>query len=324
VPASTTYWAWSGAQAATFDADTTQVASGAVATSAAPTAIKLTDNVAKYAAAGLVKYGTTVTMTAQVVDAAGKAVAEAGDEIWIQSAYTAAGTFEGITTYKLTTDANGKATLSFTHADPSSSTSTVDTEAWSVAFFDYPVTNLTSAATYTWDDAASAATTLVAGAYGLDYSTGNSLVAQATVYDQYGLGLGGETVTFTDSGSDFLTADRTTNSSGVAVQPITDTTDETDVVTATDAPLSDTVDLFFVADATTGPIAAATPIQSIDTAHSKIVAGGLVYTYDAGDFFYESGVATSFADFVDDLDTVVFTTLTGTYDTTGISTFDVG
>jgi hypothetical protein len=331
VPASTTYWAWSGAQAATFDADTTQYSMAAVATSAAPVAIELSDSLPTNAAPGLVKFGTTVTMTAQVVDVSGDPVADAGEEIWIQSQYLENAVNQGITTYKLTTDASGKATLSFTHSDPTTSAGDVDIEAWLVAYSDLPVTDDTSAPAYTWMDADSVATTLIAGAYGLDYSTGDSLVAQATVYDQYGLGLAGETVTFTDSGGDFTTADRTTNSSGVAVQPITDTTNEIDTVHAADGGLSDDVDLYFATDGTSGAIDNAAlnplPILSVDTTHSKIVGDmdgvPTVYTYDSGDFFYVGGSPESFADFVDLLDENTYATVGGTYDTSGISTFDV-
>jgi hypothetical protein len=331
VPASTTYWAWSGAQAATFDADTTQYSMAAVATSAAPANWDITDNVSSHADPGLVKFGTTVTMTAQVVDASGDPVAEAGIDLWISSNEYVDAVFQGTTTYKLVSDASGTATLSFTHNDTdTSATGNSAVEGWYVVndggyvVLDDTHSAPTAPLSYNWDDAASTATSLVASAYGLDYSTGDSLVAQATVYDQYGAGLSGETVTFTDTGGDFTTADRNTNSSGVAVQPITDSTNETDTVTAADGALSDTVALYFVADATSGPIAA-TPVDSIDTTHSKIVAGGLVYTYDAGDFFYVSGTAYSFADFVDYLDglSAPYPVLSGTYDTTGISAFNL-
>jgi hypothetical protein len=146
------------------------------------------------------------------------------------------------------------------------------------------------------------------------------------VYDQYGLGMSGVTVTFTDTGAGFTTADRTTNSSGVAVQPITDTTNETDTVTANAGagPLTDTVDLFFVEDAADGAFGPSA-IQSIDTTHSKIVAGGYVYTYDAGDFFYVGATATPIADFVDELKslTAPYPNLSGTYAAGSISTFNL-
>jgi hypothetical protein len=338
VPASTTYWAWTGAQAATFDADTTQYSMGAVATSAAPTDLELTDNVPSHSTDG-VKYGTTVTLTVQVVDTDGNAVAEAGDDIWIQSTYVKAGVFQGITTYKLTTDASGKATLSFTHSDPSTSAGDVDTETWSVAYSE-PGLGLTSdtwGSPYVWMDAASVATETVASAYGADYSTGDSLVAQATVYDQYGVGMSGVSVDFSDTGT-FVGATRNTNSSGVAVQPITDTNNEIDTVTA-DAGvglLTDTVMLYFGVDGTTGAAIGSTDgttqltILSVDTTHSKIVAdvGGVpnVYAYDSGDFFYTGATLdpTSFADFVDYLDTdTTYSQVYGYYNTSGISSFYV-
>jgi len=339
--ASTTWWAWTGASGATFDADTTAFATGAVSVSEAATDWEITDNVNKYAAfgdanstgllgwedGGLVKFGTTVTLTAQLVDASGDPVALAGEDIWLGSSLSIDDVWQGDTVYHLVSDASGKATVSFTHSDPSSTADNATIEEWYVVNDGgYGVTDDTNALfadDYVWEDDAAEPTTLVAGVSGLDYTTGTSLVAKATVYDQYGIGDSGVDVVFDDNNG-FTSPDRYTNSSGVAQQTITETAGSgtyTIDVAADSGALTDSVDMFFATAASSGAIGGPFAIQSADDVNSKIVANDMIYPYDSGDFFYVNGGATSYTDFVDDL--AYYTTLDGTYNSSGISTFYV-
>ena len=281
-----TWYAWTAATGTAYDNDSPQ-ASAASASSTAATQTVVTNSINTkncndtVDANEIVAYGETVTFTGQLktlaTAAGGVAVAQALSattvtEITYQSASLATG-FAGdadgeiggevvlsTKTTALKTDANGTWTYTTTNADPSASAA-VKT--------DLTITELTFATAVgddtsiglVWDDNPAIVCSVTVANNSTDgigvAVTGVARTASATVYDQYGGVVSGETVTFI-SGTDTVAADaadpfadsltRVTNASGVATLGYTDTQTAVGIhtVTATTTTSSKTATATFV------------------------------------------------------------------------------
>lgn len=269
-----TYWAWTGAVGATYNNSTAPGSSVAVTSSAAATVTTVSNTISTNNSndsddgGELVSFGQTVTFTGQLQTATGGTnVAMAGSattvtDQTIQGADDGAGldgdgvagddVIVSTTTTSLTTDANGSWTYSVTQADPSALTANNLIQT-SLTFATAIGANTN--VLITWNDnpsVASKVTVVNNSDYGVGAATGVSRTATATVYDQYGVGMSGQSVGFDTSRSptataSFAAATRTTNSSGVATLGFTDvqTTSTGESVHAYAGALVATPDVFY-------------------------------------------------------------------------------
>ena len=130
---STVYWAWTGATGARLDWDVTDsvsmdnaavsnAASVTMTTVTAPAGAKVTTSVSSDAEMDkTVRYGTTVTVTIQIVDAQGNPLGVAGQAYswWAMGVHSPqTSQIPSTGTRVVTTDSEGKATFTLTQADP--------------------------------------------------------------------------------------------------------------------------------------------------------------------------------------------------------------
>ena len=259
-----TYWAWTGAVGASYDNDT-PANSAVVTSSTAATTLVITNDIStnnifdttnNYTTNELVKYGTTVTVSGQLKTALLAAVADATAKIVIteetstltddgdDSDGVATAQISAYTTTTVLTDANGAFTYTVTQADPSALTTNLNRTQTKLTFtLTHASATISSAAlNLSWDDnpgiveAGTVHALVLNKYYGAGSAAGISRTATATVYDQYGVGKSGETVTFASGDASFAgDIARTTSSAGVATMGWTDilTTNVADTITAT-------------------------------------------------------------------------------------------
>ena len=267
-----TYWAWTGAVGASYNNSTAPGSSVAVTSSAAATVTSVSNTISTKnsndATDGgeLVSFGQTITFTGQLQTATGGTnVAQAASattvtDVTIQGADdgagldgdAGAGTILSTTTTALTTDANGTWTYSVTQADPSALTATNLIQS-NITFA--TAVGVNTNVLITWNDnpsVASLVNTVNDTDYGVGAATGVARTATATVYDQYGVGMSGQSVGFETARvpaatTSFAAATRTTNSSGVATLGFTDTqtTATAETVQATSGALAAASDVFY-------------------------------------------------------------------------------
>jgi hypothetical protein len=318
--ASVIWWAWRGATGATFDKDTVQVSAAEVTVSPAASDWLITDNVSddaydhysSYNSASdgtAVKFGTTVTVTYQLVDSDGDPVALAGENVTIEVDRYVNGVYLGTTVTTYSSDATGKVTVSWTEADSNTGTWVGSTATDNVTeiFWDLSGTTLgyideTDNAHWSYefdDDPAEAYNASLSTSAA--YTTGTSVNATAKVVDQYGIGIGGESVDFY-ADAVFL-ATRTTNSSGNATQTITGASgaDGDDVLVLADTDTDDpTKTVYFTLEAPDNTAAGPWGIVAVDTANDSIVvtdgvAAFWLLTWDANDQFTTTAPTTQTA-----------------------------
>lgn len=311
--ASVIWWAWRGATGATFDKDTVQVSAAEVTVAPAAAGWLIEDNVAT--GASLLKYGSTVTFTAQLVDnldpTLAKPVALAGETIRINVGRVVDGLFLGETSTLLTSDATGKVTWTSTEADPNTGTwvaaSATDNESYQY-WYENGSDVYTDDTTFgegnanLFDDDPGVASSVVLST-NVDYTTGTVINATAKVLDQYGAGLSGQTVGFWVDG--VFVVNRTTNSSGNASQAVTGAAgaDGDDVnVYAEEADNGnwDDKDVYFTLEAPDNTAAGPWGIVAVDTANDSIVvtdgvAAFWLLTWDANDQFTTTAPTTQAA-----------------------------
>ena len=129
--ADTVYWAWTGDTGDTLDRDVVEdskITSVALTTVTSADRAKVTTSVSRDAEGGnTVRYGTSVTVTIQLVDANGNNIGIADQTYtWdAQGVHAAAadGRLSSIGTRTVTTDSSGKATFTLSQADPNTATS---------------------------------------------------------------------------------------------------------------------------------------------------------------------------------------------------------
>lgn len=314
----TIWWAWTGSTGATFDVDTTDVSAATVDVTDGPSEWKVTTTIPKYAmndgSGNLVKYGTAVTHTFQLVDADGDNVALAGEKVKLQVSTSVDGDLT-VATITGTSNASGTITFPLSATDPSSSAdnetivdiTVLDTDGWGVDLAAVP----NGTPDVQFDDEASTSETIVAGQaveYTLASDTGSGAThtVTGTVYDQYGLGRSGQTVNFTSDDADGIDSTpipRTTNSQGVATLAYSRDSSAAgiEVVTADNTDTgSDTVDHYWVLEAPLNYGTLGEGVVVADAANDAIVfidgTPWVVY-YDANDQFKVDGDADTYANF---------------------------
>ena len=265
-----TYYAFTGALAATYNNLTAPGNTSSVAQSTGASSLTLTNSIptsnsndATDTAFELVRYGTTVTITGTLKTSSLTAVAAARAIEVIETTTLVGGTAllgdngtdltnagggldktESVVTTTGTTDATGVWTHTITVADPtpvgtalSSVLSRHQTTSMIFVDLDGDGVKETNAGTVSisWDDNPQVVSKVTAteGSYhGAGVAvTGVSRTSTATVYDQFGVGVASQTVTFTNAGTAGTTATtdsftdattRITNASGVATLAYTD------------------------------------------------------------------------------------------------------
>ena len=265
-----TYYAFTGALAATYNNLTAPGNTSSVAQSTGASSLTLTNSIptsnsndATDTTFELVRYGTTVTITGTLKTSSLTAVAAARAIEVIETTILVGGTAllgdngtdltnagggldktESVVTTTGTTDATGVWTHTITVADPtpvgtalSSVLSRHQTTSMIFVDLDGDGVKETNAGTVSisWDDNPQVVSKVTAteGSYhGAGVAvTGVSRTSTATVYDQFGVGVASQTVTFTNAGTAGTTATtdsftdattRITNASGVATLAYTD------------------------------------------------------------------------------------------------------
>lgn len=311
--ASVIWWAWRGATGATFDKDTVQVSSAEVTVSPAAAGWLITDSVDVHASE--MKYGATVTFTAQLVDnldpTLAKNVALAGETIRINVGRVVDGVFLGETSTVLTSDATGKVTWTMTEADPNTGTwvaaSATDNESYQYWYENgsdvYTDDTAFGEGNANWfNDDPGVASSLHLST-NVDYTTGTVINATAKVLDQYATGMSGQTVEFWVDG--VFVVNRTTNSSGNASQAVTgaagaDGDDVNVYAEETDNGNWDDKDVYFTLEAPDNTAAGPWGIVAVDTASDSIVvtdgvAAFWLLTWDANDQFTTTAPTTQTA-----------------------------
>lgn len=258
-----------------------------------------------------VEYGQLVTFTVQLTDgptSAAKPVAKSGVSFTFSDEQWSDGVFIGTTATTIKTDATGKATYQVTQSDPNAGNTGTNDDLPGDNYNTLVVTGTPAAVgtpiTLWWDDDDPEAFEVVAGA-ATDYkiqSPAATNSATATLYDQYGAGLGGKVIEFTSNTGAFgigATAMlRSTNSSGVATYPYVWGGNVTAVETISvipEAPLpvvaADT-DLFYWVDAAANGDTVALPGIAVlvdDVPNHGVVGDDAgvykVWTWAAGDQF---------------------------------------
>lgn len=201
-------WAWTGDIGDKFDSDDTDAAMVGVGITKAKKSIKQSHD----AAASTVEFGTTVTITLQLVDGAdgkGDPVSEADVEISVTEA--AMGGVNESRTRTLKTDASGKVELTASFDDPDADNDDADVTLTvtrsGVADLDFtdddpPVTpEMVDVATIIWSDDKAVATSLSLSqsvSYHLASDAGGGVrhTVTATLTDQYGDPVSGVLVNF--------------------------------------------------------------------------------------------------------------------------------
>ena len=311
-----TYWAWTGALAAAYDNDT-PANSTAVTSTKAAIAMKISndlslyninDTTGGYTTNELVKYGQTVTVTGQLMSSATANVSEALAKVVITEETSAlvdggsatngvtSGQISAFKTTTVYTDANGAFTYSVTEADPSALATKLNRTQTKLTFtLTHATASLSSAAlNMSFDDnpgvveSTTAHTLALNKYYGPGSAAGVSRTATATVYDQYGIGKSGESVSFASGGTSFAgDVVRATNSAGVATMGWADilTTNVSDVVTATHATAGNPTKTYY------RTIVQAASVAEVDASPAAEVGGE-----GAGVAITEAGVWTFDAD----------------------------
>lgn len=332
-----TFYAWTGATGAAFDNDTTASSSVTVTSLVDATTVKTSTDLPANATAA--KFGSTVTITAQLTDGTDP-VAKAGVAVkFVQTRkYNSATLFTN--TYTVNTDAAGKATFAITATDPDSAGTDVYND--SVVITSGSLTIVSSPVTVDFKDTASVATTLklaVGSDYVLASATGASNSATATLYDQYGIGMSGQTVAFSSDDSSGIgtgPVNRITNASGAASVGWTraNATSGLETVTAkVGTLLTSTAKAYWVVAGVGGTSSAADAILVADTANNKIViqqaaanftttAGDYVLlTYKDSDQFNSGGGAITVDAFETLLDDTTADNISVVYNPAGISSW---
>ena len=207
--ADVTLWAWTGDVGDDFDNDDTTAAQLTIGFAKAANQTLVTDNLAD--GQTRLKFGETATVTLQIADEDGVAVADKGKTVTIGHMTTAADGSEtsGSSTY--TTDDDGKIVLEYTQTDSNTGatgqTATVKVNM-SNAPADLPLKDKDGAEfmskTYTWSDAVPVPTTLMISITSdvkfetaSDEGDGASGTVRATLTDQFGDPIRGRRITFT-------------------------------------------------------------------------------------------------------------------------------
>ena len=271
-----TYWAWTGAVAASYDNDTPANSAVVTSSTAAQSMVitndiptnNINDTTAGYTTNELVKYGTTVTVTGQLKTGLLAAVSQALTPVVVTeetstlvdvgtgSNGVASAQVSAYTTSTVYTDANGAFTYSVTQADPSALATNLNRTQTKLTFAITHATATLSSTTLnlSWDDnpgvveATTGHTLVLNSYYGAGSTAGVSRTATSTVYDQYGTGKSGETVTFNSADASFAgNIARTTSSTGVATMGWTDikNTNVSDLITATHATAADPTKTYY-------------------------------------------------------------------------------
>jgi hypothetical protein len=308
-----TYWAWTGALAAAYDNDTPGNSTAVTSTKAA-IAMKISNDISlynindttgSYTTNELVKYGQTVTVTGQLMSSTTANVSEALAKVVITEETSALvddgddsnGVASGqITAFKTTTvytDANGAFTYSVTEADPSALATKLNRTQTKLTFtLTHDATLSSAALNISWDDnpgvveATTVHTLAMNKYYGPGSAAGVSRTATATVYDQYGVGKSGESVSFASGDTSFAgDVVRATNSAGVATMGWADikTTNVSDTVTATHATAANPAKTYY------RTIVQAASVQEVDTGSATEVGGAdaeVAVTETAGVFSF--------------------------------------
>ena len=265
-----TYYAFTGALAATYNNLTAPGNTSSVAQSTGASSLTLTNSIptsnsndATDTTFELVRYGTTVTITGTLKTSSLTAVAAARAIEVIETTTLVGGTAllgdngtdltnagggldktESVVTTTGTTDATGVWTHTITVADPTPVGTALSSvlsrhQTTSMIFVDLEGDGVTETnagtVSISWDDNPQVVSKVTAteGSYhGAGVAvTGVSRTSTATVYDQFGVGVASQTVTFTNAGTAGTTATtdsftdattRITNASGVATLAYTD------------------------------------------------------------------------------------------------------
>lgn len=313
-----TYYAWTGSAGATFDNDITASSNVSVVSSPAAAGYLVTSTIPTNAAvtAGsdkIVKYGSSVTITVQLVDSVGNPVARAAQNvIFTNTVYTdaAESATASINSTTVATDATGKATFTITQADPTIGDDTDIDQTVAIG----GVFSATSVQVE-WQDGAAAVTTLILSQdsdYTVAALAGATHTAKGSVYDQYGNPVNNIGVQF--SNNDELTTPTVmyTNSSGVATVSWTraDATAEADTLSgvadvdadgnftvAAGEAIADSGDLnvYWAVELAAASSGGVQPVLVWDGANDTIVYGTTSPTlvkYDSNDQFNAGGPVT--------------------------------
>ena len=202
--ADVTVWAWTGDRADKFDSDDTASAQFTVGFSKAASQMLVTDSLEEGQTRSA--FGEKVTVTIQIADEDGKAVADKGKGVTVKQVTTVGGGTNSSTNV-MTTDADGKIVLEFTQTDPN--TGTGDEAKVVLTLSNAPAGlplrdedgNAFSTKTYTWADEAPVPTTLMVSArtnFGeaSDEGGGAGNSVSATLTDQFGNPIRGKRISF--------------------------------------------------------------------------------------------------------------------------------
>ena len=321
-----TFYAWTAATGTSFDNDVNASSNVVVGSATAQVNFKVTTTIAKNATttavedsvedsvgAGTyqqVKFGETVTVTAQLRDAAATPanVAKADvSVIFTRSQYDKAGALVSTTSATVKTDASGTSTFNFSQSDP---TTTGGEDGWDVITVKSSglgQEGTGSPVRVNWLDTTAVAAKLVLSQtsdYTLASSTGSGAAHTSigTVYDQYGVGVNGAAVAFSNNDELLTPVTRFTDSSGVAtiLWERDSAVSESDTLSGITGAIEDTGDLTVywaleLADA--GTSSGVKPIKVWDGANDAVVYDSesdtwTVAYYDSNDQFTLAAATT--------------------------------
>ena len=321
----TQVWAWTGDLGDDFDADTTDSVTISISTSAAAANTRMTTS----AATDTVKFGDTVTLTFQLVDEDGKAVAMKDAAVIVRSDLRVDADADGqgsdsskSRTDTYTTDASGEIELSFTEDDPDDGKDSDDVAALTLTvtipasggiggLVDGDGNDAANRTTVMWDDDEAAATSLKLSSsqkYHVASSEGKGVsnTVQATLTDQYGDPVNRTKVTFTSSGTTGAPDEaRYTGSDGVAsLSYLRDSANNgKETINASHGMIDAAPLMHYWVQSSTGGWG---NVVVADTANDKIVVeeadGDVVYVeYDSNDHLTSNGARKVLASFEKDL-----------------------
>ena len=321
----TQVWAWTGDLGDDFDADTTDSVTISISTSAAAANTRMTTS----AATDTVKFGDTVTLTFQLVDEDGKAVAMEDAAVTVRSDLRVDADADGqgsdsskSRTDTYTTDASGEIELSFTEDDPDDGkdsddvatltlTVTIPASGGIGSLVDGDGNDVADRTTVMWDDDEAAATSLKLSSsqkYHMASSEGKGVsnTVQATLTDQYGDPVNRAKVTFTSSGTTGAPDEaRYTGSDGVAsLSYLRDSANNgKETINASHGMIDAAPLMHYWVQSSTGGWG---NVVVADTANDKIVVeeadGDVVYVeYDSNDHLTSNGDRKVLASFEKDL-----------------------
>ena len=203
--ADVTVWAWTGDRDDKFDSDDTPSAQFTVGFSKAASQTLVTDSLEEGQTRSA--FGEKVTVTIQIADEDGKAVADKGKRVTVEQV-TTIGDSTTSSTNAMTTDADGKIVLEFTQTDPNAS-GAGDEARVALTLRDAPAGlplqdedgNEFSTKTYTWSDEAPVPAALMVSArtnFGeaTDELSGAVNSVTATLTDQFGDPIRGKKIGF--------------------------------------------------------------------------------------------------------------------------------